>query len=157
MLQHFIKCNANVFGDLTKQDGRDVRNWTGNLWHSDLGSNSLSQRVRKASDNRAIAVSNNAGVRAILVHAIHDRAKQFYEHYGFEVSSAHPMTLMLRLTSVKFWPVHAAISDSGSLSRQLFAITHNRFPYQELRAFKSVSRHAPLVKLLDCLGQQTRK
>jgi hypothetical protein len=52
--------------------------------------------------NRAIAVSNNAGVRAILVHAIHDRAKQFYEHYGFEVSSAHPMTLMLRLTSVKF-------------------------------------------------------
>ena len=51
--------------------------------------------------NRAIAVSNNAGVRAILVHAIHDRAKQFYEHYGFEVSPAHPMTLMLRLTSVK--------------------------------------------------------
>lgn len=52
--------------------------------------------------NRAIAVSNNAGVRAILVHAIHDRAKQFYEHYGFQVSPAHPMTLMLRLTSVKF-------------------------------------------------------
>ena len=52
--------------------------------------------------NRAIAVSNNAGVRAILVHAIHDRAKQFYERYGFEVSPAHPMTLMLRLTSVKF-------------------------------------------------------
>ena len=51
--------------------------------------------------NRAIAVSNNAGVRAILVHAIHDRAKQFYEHYGFEMSPAHPMTLMLRLTSVK--------------------------------------------------------
>ena len=52
--------------------------------------------------NRAIAVSNNAGVRAILVHAIHDRAKQFYERCGFEVSPAHPMTLMLRLTSVKF-------------------------------------------------------
>ncbi len=52
--------------------------------------------------NRAIAVSNNAGVRAILVHAIHDRAKQFYEHYGFEVSPTNPMTLMLRLTSVKF-------------------------------------------------------
>lgn len=52
--------------------------------------------------NRAIAVSNNAGVRAILVHAIHDRAKQFYERYGFEVSPAHPMTLMLRLASVKF-------------------------------------------------------
>lgn len=47
--------------------------------------------------NRAVAVSNNAGVRALLVHALHDRAKQFYEHYGFEVSPAHPMTLMLRL------------------------------------------------------------
>ena len=52
--------------------------------------------------SRAIAVSNNAGIRAILVHAIHDGAKQFYEHYGFEVSPAHPMTLMLRLTGVKF-------------------------------------------------------
>ena len=51
--------------------------------------------------NRAIAVSHNAGVRALLVHAIHDRAKQFYEHYGFQVSPVHPMTLMLRLRSVK--------------------------------------------------------
>lgn len=47
--------------------------------------------------NRAVAVSRNAGVRALLVHALHDRAKLFYEHYGFQVSPAHPMTLMLRL------------------------------------------------------------
>lgn len=51
--------------------------------------------------NRAVAVSSNAGVRALLVHALHDRAKQFYEHYGFLVSPAHPMTLMLRLNTVK--------------------------------------------------------
>lgn len=51
--------------------------------------------------NRALAVSHNAGVRALLVHALHDRAKQFYTHYGFQVSPAHPMTLMLRLNSVK--------------------------------------------------------
>jgi len=49
--------------------------------------------------NRAVAVSQNAGVRALLVHALHDRAKQFYEHYGFQASSVHPMTLMLRLNS----------------------------------------------------------
>ncbi len=48
--------------------------------------------------NRAVAVSENAGVRALLVHALHDRAKQFYEHYGFQVSPTHPMTLMLRLS-----------------------------------------------------------
>lgn len=51
--------------------------------------------------NRAVAVSHNAGVRALLVHAIDERAKQFYEHYGFQESPQHPMTLMLRLNSMK--------------------------------------------------------
>jgi len=46
---------------------------------------------------RAVAVSSNAGVRAVLVHALHERAKGFYEHFGFQASPAHPMTLMLRL------------------------------------------------------------
>ena len=50
--------------------------------------------------NRAVAVSFNAGVRALLVHALHDRARQFYEHYGFQASPVHPMTLMLRLGTV---------------------------------------------------------
>ena len=51
--------------------------------------------------NRAVAVSQNAGVRALLVHALHEQAKQFYEHYGFQPSPAHPLTLMLRLSGVK--------------------------------------------------------
>ena len=51
--------------------------------------------------NRAVAVSQNAGVRALLVHAISERAKQFYASYGFQVSPAHPMTLMLRLNPAK--------------------------------------------------------
>ena len=49
---------------------------------------------------RAVAVSGNAGVRAVLVHALHERAKGFYEHFGFQVSPVHPMTLMLRLRGV---------------------------------------------------------
>ncbi|MGB6099813.1 MAG: GNAT family N-acetyltransferase [Comamonas sp.] len=48
---------------------------------------------------RAVSISQNAGVRALLVHAILDRAKQFYEHYGFQESPQHPTTLMLRLSS----------------------------------------------------------
>lgn len=48
--------------------------------------------------DRAVMVSRNAGVRALLVHALHDRAREFYEHYGFQSSPLHPMTLMLRLT-----------------------------------------------------------
>ena len=47
--------------------------------------------------NRAVAVSHHAGVRALLVHALHEPAARFYDHYGFQVSPTHPMTLMLRL------------------------------------------------------------
>jgi GNAT superfamily N-acetyltransferase len=60
-----------------------------------LGASLLQDAVQ-----RAVAVSHNAGVRALLVHALHDHAKQFYEHYGFQESPQHPMTLMLRLKSV---------------------------------------------------------
>lgn len=47
--------------------------------------------------NRTVAISANAGVRALLVHALHERAMQFYAHYGFQPSPTHPLTLMLRL------------------------------------------------------------
>lgn len=46
---------------------------------------------------RALSVSENAGIRALLVHALHEKARAFYRHYGFEASPADPMTLMLRL------------------------------------------------------------
>jgi N-acetylglutamate synthase-like GNAT family acetyltransferase len=51
--------------------------------------------------NRAVMVAENAGVRALLVHALNDKAKEFYEHYGFQSSSLNTMTLMLRLNSGK--------------------------------------------------------
>ena len=57
-----------------------------------LGASLLQDAVK-----RALAVSRNAGVRALLVHALHDSARQFYQHYGFEPSPTHPLTLMLRL------------------------------------------------------------
>lgn len=47
---------------------------------------------------RTVAVANNAGVRALLVHALHERAKAFYEHYGFQASPLDPLTLMLRMS-----------------------------------------------------------
>lgn len=48
---------------------------------------------------RAVAVSGNAGVRALLVHALHERARAFYERFGFQPSPTDPMTLMLGLSS----------------------------------------------------------
>ena len=46
---------------------------------------------------RAAGVAQNAGVRALLVHALNERARTFYLNYGFQPSPQHPMTLMLRL------------------------------------------------------------
>ncbi|MEI6718944.1 MAG: GNAT family N-acetyltransferase [Betaproteobacteria bacterium] len=48
---------------------------------------------------RSLAVAQNAGVRALLVHALHERAKQFYLYFGFQASPVHLLTLMLRLKS----------------------------------------------------------
>ncbi len=37
------------------------------------------------------------GIRGLLVHAISDEAKAFYEYYGFVASPANPLTLVLSL------------------------------------------------------------
>lgn len=59
--------------------------------------NAIGASLLQDAVNRAVAVSQNAGVKALLVHALHERAKCFYEHYGFKASSLHAMTLMLAL------------------------------------------------------------
>jgi GNAT superfamily N-acetyltransferase len=46
---------------------------------------------------RCVLVSQSTGVRAMLVHALNDRTREFYGCYGFKASPAYPMTLMLRL------------------------------------------------------------
>ena len=42
-----------------------------------------------------------AGIRAILVHALHERAKAFYMGCGFTPSSINELTLMLPLSVVR--------------------------------------------------------
>jgi len=37
------------------------------------------------------------GIRGLLVHAISEDAKTFYEHHGFQASPTQPMTLVLSL------------------------------------------------------------
>ena len=57
----------------------------------------LGAALLKDALQRCILVSQHTGVRAMLVHALNEPAKQFYEHYGFRPSPAHAMTLMLKL------------------------------------------------------------
>ncbi|OAQ15401.1 N-acetyltransferase GCN5 [Bibersteinia trehalosi Y31] len=47
---------------------------------------------------RAKAVSEQIGVRALLVHALNEQAKHFYLKYGFSESLIDEMILMLRLS-----------------------------------------------------------
>lgn len=46
---------------------------------------------------RVLAAADRIGVRAILVHALSDDAKAFYERWGFRPSPVEPMTLMVTL------------------------------------------------------------
>ena len=51
------------------------------------------KRIEEAADIVA--------VRAVLVHAIDDAARQFYEHFNFEPSPVDPFQLMLLLKDVR--------------------------------------------------------
>jgi len=44
---------------------------------------------------RTLQAADIAGIRAIFVHAKDDRARGFYERFGFEPSPIHPLQLML--------------------------------------------------------------
>jgi hypothetical protein len=50
---------------------------------------------------RAVAVARDAGVFAIMVHAISPEARQFYLSRGFVQSPLQPMTLIMTLETVR--------------------------------------------------------
>ena len=50
---------------------------------------------------RTLQAAEIGGIRAILVHAISEDAKRFYERSGFSVSPADPMTLMITIADAK--------------------------------------------------------
>jgi GNAT superfamily N-acetyltransferase len=50
---------------------------------------------------RTCQAAEIAGIRAILVHAISEEAKQFYEKCGFGASASEPMTLMIKIDDAK--------------------------------------------------------
>jgi len=50
---------------------------------------------------RTLQAAEIAGIRAILVHAISESAKRFYEKWGFISSPLDPMTLMITITEAR--------------------------------------------------------
>ena len=50
---------------------------------------------------RTLQAAEIAGIRAILVHAISERAKRFYERWGLIPSPLEPMTLMITVAEAR--------------------------------------------------------
>lgn len=50
---------------------------------------------------RTILAADIAGIRAILVHALSDNAKRFYERYGFMSSPVDPLTVMITVAEAQ--------------------------------------------------------
>jgi len=63
--------------------------------HAGLGRSLLRDAVL-----RTLSVSQQAGIKALLVHALSEDAKTFYRRYGFQVSPLDPMTLIVSLREV---------------------------------------------------------
>jgi GNAT superfamily N-acetyltransferase len=50
---------------------------------------------------RVVEAAEAIGVRVLLVHAKHERAKAWYERYGFEESPTDPLHLMMLMKDVR--------------------------------------------------------
>jgi predicted N-acetyltransferase YhbS len=68
------------------------RRWQGR----GLGASLLRDAVLRTSEAAQII-----GARAIMVHAISEEAKIFYERHGFRASAIEPMTLMITLSEAR--------------------------------------------------------
>lgn len=60
----------------------------------------LGARLLKDALLRAESVARAVGVRAVVVHAKDERAKTFYEHFGFEPLPNNPLHLFLLIKDI---------------------------------------------------------
>jgi GNAT superfamily N-acetyltransferase len=63
--------------------------------HKDFQGRKIGPGLLRDAVLRTLQAANIAGVRAILVHAISEQARGFYEDCGFIASPMDPMTLMI--------------------------------------------------------------
>ncbi len=67
-------------------------NWQGK--HIGIG-------MLKDAIQRTLIVAEQAGIRALLVHALSDKAGSFYQRWGFQESPTNDMTLMITLDEAR--------------------------------------------------------
>ncbi len=67
-------------------------NWQG----KQIGTGMLKDAIQ-----RTLIVAEQAGIRALLVHALSDKARSFYQRRGFHESPTNDMTLMITLDEAR--------------------------------------------------------
>jgi len=63
----------------------------------------LGQALVKEALIRAERAADVIGVRAVLVHAIDEKARRFYEHFNFEPSPLDPLQLLLLMKDLRVY------------------------------------------------------
>jgi GNAT superfamily N-acetyltransferase len=61
----------------------------------------LGKALLKDALLRIARAADIVGARAVLVHAIDERAKEFYQHFDFEPSPIHELQLMLLMKDLR--------------------------------------------------------
>lgn len=61
----------------------------------------LGQGLLRDALLRTLQVAEQAGIRAVLLHAMSERARRFYERAGFAESPIDPMTMMISIADVE--------------------------------------------------------
>ncbi len=69
--------------------------------HRDWQGRGLGRDLVRDALLRTLNAAEIAGIRAVLVHALSDAARVFYEGCGFRPSPTNPMTLMATLADIK--------------------------------------------------------
>jgi predicted N-acetyltransferase YhbS len=61
----------------------------------------LGKHLLRDAITRTAAAADLIGVRAMLVHALHDDARSFYRHFDFEPSPTDPLHLLLLIKDAR--------------------------------------------------------
>ena len=61
----------------------------------------LGRHLLRDAIARCVQAADSIGVRAILVHVLHEEARSFYAHFEFEPSATDPLHLMLLMKDAR--------------------------------------------------------
>ncbi len=92
----------------------------------------LGAQLLRDAITRAVAAAEIIGVRALLVHALHEQARAFYAHFDFEPSPTDPLHSLLLIKDARACSIHRVDRDA-----------RRREPRHVHRGRRSVSDHKP--------------